>query len=346
MNNNIILFQDLTSTSFKSDRLRKNIKAALKEVGYTYSFEKLEKESQIAHFLPPFKYSQVERAKSLEKKVVISAFYTEGEKSSAISNLRSVNDISKITISKDYLKSFEKADKILVPSIEYKKALIKKGIKDKKINILSPGANTKIYRYLPETDMELSRRYYSINPDAKIVLFFGGVNDTKLINSFNEFARLRPDCKCVLLVTNKDSIDSISFKIKQLLRKSPENTIITSFKDINVYRSLLKNSRVLVYLNSYYIDEIQMLEAMASDLQVIGISSVFSKDILEREIIICRDNKKELFRDVSDFLDYKISNTISNASFYTEERDVKQIGLQLKEIYNDLFKEENEDDWY
>lgn len=345
MENSILIFQDTESTSFKSDRLRKNLKAGLKEANYNYYFDKLEKNPRIAHFLVPYKVNTIDRAKAFDKKVVVSAFYTEGEKNSALSNLRDSHDLNNLNIQNSYYKSLEKADLVLVPSEEYKDMLIKKGFNKNSIKILTPGVNTKIYQYLPESDMELARRYYSINESTKILLFFGSMKDKSLMSDLFEYARKRSDVKCILFLTNNEKVGSISYKIKNLLSKKPDNVIISNFTDINVYRSLLKNSRALIYFNSYKIDEIQMLEAMASGLQVIGYSRVFTKEVLDKEVVIAQDNKLDLFESINDFLEYKITNTISNALFYIEEKDVKYLGISLKSIYDSLLKKgEDEND--
>ena len=99
-------------------------------------------------------------------------------------------------------------------------------------------------------------------------------------------------------------------------------------------------------MNSILIDEIQLNEALASEIQVIGLDSVFSKAFLEKDVVIHRDNVKDLFIDICDYIDYKISGTISNASFYINEQDVQYIGEQLKEVYTNLLMEEQEDDRY
>ena len=346
MKKQVVLLQNLENSKFKSDRVRKVIKASLTEVGIGYASDKLSAEADIAHFIPPFKYSSVEQAITFDKKVVISAFYTEGEKSSAVSNYRNTMDLNKTNIYQNYLKSFQKADKILVPCNEYKELLIRKGIPESKIIILNAGANVKIYKYLPEKDMELTRRYYSLAPDTKLILVFGNLKDKGLMKSLVYLANFRRDCKIIFLATNGWLLDRPFTKIKMLFTKLPQNLILTKFKDINIYRSLLKNCRALVTMGHVLVDEIQLNEAFASEIQVIGLERTFSKEVLEKGIVIARDNKKDMFMDIGDFLDYRISNTISNASFYINEHDVQYTGEALKEIYNNLLMEEKEDDRY
>ena len=346
MKKDVVLFQNLEASRFKSDRMRKTIKAALTEANIGYSFDKLAGEAKIAHFIPPFKYSSVERAKTFDKKVIISAFYTEGEKTSCVSSYRNSVQLSKTSIPLNYYKSFQKADRILVPCEEYKDFLVKKGIDEEKILIQNPGANTQIYKYLPETDMELTRRYYSLAPDTKLLLFFGNPKDKALMNHVIALANLRKDCKLIFLATNAHTVEGFWVKFKRTFKKMPSNLILTTFKDINVYRSLLKNCRALIYLNSIMVDELQLNEALASEIQVIGLDSVFSKEFLEKDVVIHQNNVKDLFSDICDYIDYKISGTISNASFYIQEQDVQYIGEQLKQIYTDLLMEEQENDRY
>lgn len=346
MKKEVVLLQNLENSKFKADRVRKTIKASLTEVGIRYASDKITLEAKIAHFIPPFKYSSIEQAASFDKKIVISAFYTEEEKSSAVSNYRNTMDLNKTNIYSNYLKSFQKADRILVPCNEYKELLIKKGIPEEKINVVNAGANVKIYRYLPEKDMELTRRYYSLAPDTKLILIFGHLKDKRMMNSIVNLANLRKDCKVIFLGTNGRLLDRPLIKFKMLFVKLPPNLILTTFRDINIYRSLLKNCRVLVNLGHVLMDEIQLNEAFASEIQVIGLERTFSKEVLNSGIVISRDNKKDLFMDICDYLDYKISNTISNASFYINKHDVQYIGEALKEIYHNLLMEENEDDRY
>jgi hypothetical protein len=99
-------------------------------------------------------------------------------------------------------------------------------------------------------------------------------------------------------------------------------------------------------MDSILVDEIQLNEALASEIQVIGLDSVFSKAFLEKEVVLHKDNTKDLFVDICDYIDYRISGTISSASFYIQEQDVQYIGEQLKEIYTNLLKEEQDDDRY
>ena len=346
MKKEVVIFQNLEDTKFKSDRMRKTLKAALAENGINYSFDKITSEAKIAHFIPPFSYSTIEKAKTFDKKVVISAFYTEGEKTSCVSSYRNSILLSKTSIYSNYLKSFKRADRILVPCEEYKDLLIKNGISGEKILIVNAGVNNKIYKYLPETDMELTRRYYSLAPDTKLLLIFGNPKDKECMKKVYALANLRKDCKLIFLATNAYTVEGFWVKFKRKFQKKPSNLILTTFKDINVYRSLLKNCRVLIYMDSILVDEIQLNEALASEIQVIGLDSVFSKAFLEKEVVLHKDNTKDLFIDICDYIDYRISGTISSASFYIQEQDVQYIGEQLKEIYTNLLKEEQDDDRY
>lgn len=347
MKKEVILFQNLETSKFKSDRMRKTIKAALKASFIGYSFEKLDTEAKIAHFIPPFRFSTVEKTQSFDKKIVISAFYTEGEKSSSVSNYRNIKNLSKTNITQNYLKSFQKADKILVPNNQFVEVLRKKGIENSKIEVLNPGINVKIYKYLPETDMELTRRYYSLSEDIKILLIFGNAKDKECMSETIKLANLRKDCKIIFLATNPRPVEGFKARFKRIFsKKIPSNLILTTFKDINVYRSLLKNCRALIYFNTTLIDEIQLNEAFAAEIQVIGYDRCFSKAILDKNIVIHSDNHKDLFEKLCDYIDYKISGTISNASFYIEENDVKYTGEKLKEIYKNLLLEEENNDRY
>lgn len=339
----VCLFQDLNSTHFKSDRLRKNIKASLSSLNITYSFNKLDEDTNIAHFLYPFNSNQVALAYSNNKKIVMSLFYTEGEEKGGITNIYNVKKMEDLNISSFKMQDFYKASKILVPYEEFKNLLIKKGVKSDIIEVVSSGVRYGIYKYLPEKDMELAARYFSFNENEKIILSFGNIKDKNCLNYIYALAKLRPDIKIVFLVTNKINTKKMMFKMRLMLSKKPSNVIIDSFNDINIYRSLLKNCRCLVYFNEYLIDEIQLFEAFAAELQVIAYDKALPRKYIESNIILHSDDIKDVYKLVTDFLDYKISNTIQSAFDYVVENSVENIGKKLKEVYLQL-QGDNEND--
>ena len=121
----VCLFQDLNSTYFKSDRLRKNIKASLTATNIAYSFNKLDKGTNIAHFLYPFTSSQVSLAYNNNKKIVMSLFYTEGEEKAGITSIYNVKKTEDLNISnfEDKIENYgifylEKIKKILREEIK------------------------------------------------------------------------------------------------------------------------------------------------------------------------------------------------------------------------------------
>lgn len=334
------IWQKLKSTSFESDRLRKNLKAALKSANIEFNSNKIDQDADVVHFLYPFDQKHIDQAFDEDKKIIVSAFYTENEKMSSLSNIKTVKKINRITISTAEAKRLMKADVILVPNVEYKEVLARKGIDFDKIEVVNPGVNTSIYKYLTENDMDLARRYYSINSSQKIVLLFGSAEDKEAMKRLKRLAQTRSDAKFVFVSSTpvkKKNFLEITFGF---MKKEAPNVIITDFKDINVYRSLLKNARCLVYLTSYVTDEIQINEAFASELQVISLKSSLPERYYDSDILYCHEDINDLFKSVANYLDYKISPTISNASFYIEKYDVSNIGNQLKEIYNKLVNRE------
>lgn len=339
----IILLQDQKNCFFKSERLRKVIKAALEEDGIYYVYNKYDEDTKIAHILYPYSSSQFDLVYNNNKKIVMSLFYTEGEYKGALSDLVKSHDLNKLTISKLKLNEIYKVDKVLVPCDEFKNVLINKGVNRNKIKVLPPGANYKIYKYLPEKDMQLARRYFSINENDRIVLSFGNLNDKSCIDKLYTLARMRPDIKIIYFITNNINTKRLDLKIRLAFSKKPSNIYFTNFVDINIYRSILKNARCLVYFNSYLIDEVQLLEAFSSELQVFALDQALPRRYIESDLLLHSDDLKDLYKLITDFLDYKISNTISKAYDYVVEHDVKNFGEKLDEIYSKLEEENNYD---
>ena len=339
MLNKVLLYQDVKTAGFKSERIRKNIKAAYEDNGIEYTDNLADSDYLIAHLLLPFDESIIKSLYNDGKKIVVSIFYSETESKCNLTNIRITEDNENFNVANSFINALQKVNKVLVPYKEYADFLTSKGVEATKIEIVTPGINNRIYKYLSETDMSLAKRYFSIDDNTKIIVAFGSYLDKKCIANIEELSIKRPDVKIIFIGSDKLK-ESLFFKIRKAFRKQTyENIIYSSFVDINIYRSLLKNARAVLLLNSYFTDEVQVLEAFAAEAQVIALDSAVP-GILRNNLIIHSDDINDLFKLISDFLDYKISNTISKAHFYVDEQDVNKLGEKLKEIYLDLLKEE------
>lgn len=339
MEKKVLLLQDKKQSKQNSERLRKNIKAAYNDVGVVYTENINDVNYSIAHILPPVSLSFVNELKSRNKKVVLSLLYSETEQTASFTNYFKVDTNDELEVASSTLKHVEKCDLVLVPCDEYKELLTKRGIEKSKIKVVTPGINNKIYQYLSESDMELARRYFSISKEDKIITAFGSYNDKVCLERIEECARLRPDIKIIFLGSEypkKNIVQKIFDKIHQ---NKPNNVIYSQFIDINIYRSLLKNSRVVLLLNSKRVDLVQILEAFASEAQVIAIDDALPKEV-QTQMTIHSDDINDIYKMLGNFLEYKISNTISEAHFYVIERDVANLGISLLNIYEKLESEE------
>lgn len=335
----VLLLQNKELAGWRAERIRKNVKAAFVDGNIPYTDNIAEPDFQIAHLLFPFTGEEIDQLIADNKKIVASVCYSETDENSAFTNIATCMDEDKMDIENSRINSLLKVDKVLVPCEEYFNLLVQNGIDPQKISILSPGINNQIYRYLTEEDMTLAKKYFKIDENTKMLVAFGNYKDKACLDRIHEIAKLRPDCVIVFLGTNTIE-ESIFKKIKDKINKNYlPNVIYARFVDINVYRSLLKNVRAVLLLNSYLTDEVQILEAFAAECQVIAYDKAIPQ-ALRNSLVIHSDDEKDIYKMLSNFLDYKISNTISKEHFYVTERDVSVIGEKLNEIYSSVLKEE------
>lgn len=327
----IILYQSKDKAKFKAERIRKNIKAALIENNVSFN-SNLNARGSIVHLIAPFPFSVIKQAKENEKQIVLSVFYTKEEHNNK--SYVSVEQFFKQDFSKIVIDAFGAADKVLVPLEEYKEALISKGIEKDKIEIVTSGINLQIYKFLPETDMGLAKRYFSIGPETKIILSFVDYEDNEALDRLNAVALARPDSIVITIGTGKYK-KPLFKRFSKNYKKQASNLILSSFIDINIYRSLLKNARVVLFMNSYLVDEVQILESLAAETQIIAYDKAMPRKYLQ-PFILHTDDLNDLNKMLFNYLDYKISSTVSDAYFFVENCDVKQLGERLKEIYNTL----------
>lgn len=159
--------------SFEGARLRKNIKGGL-ELNDIKWVDSVFADPDVCHYLSPVDVTKARDAKDDGYPVVVSALYSESDPFGCFLDRDNNNCCS---LPPRSLKILELADKILVPCLSAKNLLFQCGLKNKNIEVVSPGVNLTRFEDLDALESEVFPRYYRIQKNEKYVVSVGDFED-------------------------------------------------------------------------------------------------------------------------------------------------------------------------
>ena len=235
------------------------------------------------------------------------------------------------------LRMYRKADLIITPT-NYSKGLIEnyKGV-NCPVYAVSNGIMVEDYKY-DEAKAKAFDEYFKLPKDKKIVICAGLYFERKGITDFFEIARSMPDVTFIWFGYLKPFMTQL--KILKAIKNRPANVLMPGYVDINVLRGAFMRSNAFLFLSHEENEGIAVLEAMASRLPVIVRDIGVFKDWLTNKKDVLKGNNNQEFKEALEYIfNNDVSDMVENAYQKTVERNLKDIGNKLKEIYQTIDNE-------
>lgn len=332
----ICLFQDDEKIFRKSGigRALKHQREALRlaKVDFTLDYKD---EYDIIHLntINPKSFMLAKLAKKNHKKVIFHAHSTEEDfrNSFALSN-----QIAPL-FRKWLIKCYSTADVLLTPT-PYSKTLIDKmGFKVPIIPI-SNGINLDDFRLNNEKKKKF-QQHFKLNKQQKTVISVGHYFERKGIVDFIEIARSFPDIKFIWFGHTSSTL--LTENVKKAIRNRPSNVILPGYIDGDIIQGAFQSADMFFFPSYEETEGIVVLEALASKTQVLVRDIEVYSPWLKNKIncFMGRDNN-EFKKTIEDYLDGKIDSTVEAGYKVAEERSIERIGNQLKNIYQQILKNE------
>ena len=274
------------------------------------------------------------RARKKGKKVVYHAHSTEEDYKDGFILAKQTSKLFKWWLVKCY-----KQGNVLITPTEYSKKLISsyRGLTNKKIYPISNGIELDFFK----CDKELGKKFreiYNIKDNEKVIISIGLYIERKGIVDFVELAKRMPEYKFIWF--GYSSLMFSTRKAKKAVKTKLDNLIFAGYVERDMIMSALNGCDLYIFPTLEETEGIPIVEALACKTKAIvrdipvfdpwlvdGKNVYKAKDVDEFEIKI----KKILNNELPDLTEegYKVA----------EERDLKSIGIQLKEVYESLEKE-------
>ena len=308
---------------------------ALDSVGVEYTTN-LSDDYDILHINTyfPKSYRVAVKAKKRGKKIVYHAHSTEEDFRNGFIFSRQISPLFK----KWLIKCYSLGDVIVTPTIYSKKLLEGYGI-DRNIYAISNGVEIEFFKRNVSEGKRFRKEYGYKNSD-KVIIGIGLYIERKGIVDFVKLAERLPEYQFIWF--GYSPLSAATKPVRKAVNTKLPNLKFAGYVEQSMIKAAMSGCDLYVFPTLEETEGIPIIEACASKTKALirdipvfdgwlfdGVNVYKAKDIDEFEIKI----KKIIEGELPDLVDvaYEVA----------KRRDIKQVGLELKEVYEDVLRMDN-----
>ncbi len=282
----------------------------------------------------PKSYLLAKRAKKKGKKIVYHAHSTEEDFRDGFIFCRQIAPLFK----KWLIKCYRLGDVIVTPTL-YSKRLLEgyKGLENKKIYAISNGIEIEFFKKNKKLG-EKFRQDYHIKKDEKVIIGIGLYIERKGIVDFVELAKRLPEYKFIwfgyspLAAATKPVRDAVNTKL--------DNLLFAGYVEREVIREAMNGCDLYLFPTLEETEGIPIVEACACETDaIIRDIPIFDGWLEDGKNVYKAKDIDDFEKKIKDFLNGKLPSVAKNAYKVAQERDLKYVGKQLHQVYDEVLKE-------
>lgn len=320
------------SINYEGVRFRKTLKGACELLGITYT-DKPNRRFEICNILAarPKELAVWHRAKRAKRPVVVWALRCENDPEARML----FNDGGTFKLLPDAFKILNEADLVLAPSIFAREFLREQGI-ERPMLVLADGINLARFNKDNVAEKALFNRYFKTKPTDNVVISTGGIDDDSGIEDVILIARLVPNAQFYYFAVNDIKLLG-SKRLSDLQKLAPVNLTISNLVPDDVYRSALMNASIFLEPAKKYASTISIMEAMASETQVIIRNKAFYKDgLINYDTCFVGADASSLAELIARYLKHEFPSKTAIAKQLVMQNDLPIFAQSVKEIFEKL----------
>ncbi len=293
----------------------------------------LQDDYDIVHlnFYGPNSYSLAKKAHKKGKKVVYHAHSTEEDFKNGFIFSKQISPAFK----KWLIKCYSLGDVIITPTPYSKKILEGYGI-EKKIYAISNGIELDKFKYNPKSKKTFRERYH-YNKNDKVIIGIGLYIERKGIVDFVELAKRLPQYKFIwfgyspLSAATKDVREAVNTKL--------DNLVFAGYVEQEIIVEAMNGCDIYLFPTHEETEGIPIIEACACKTTAIVRDIPIFEDWLEDGVNVYKAKNLDEFEDKTKKIINKELPSLGDKAYkVAKERDIKIIGKQLKEVYEEVLK--------
>ncbi len=272
-------------------------------------------------------------AKKNGKKVVYHAHSTEEDFRNSFVFSNQIAPVFK----KWLISCYSLGDYIITPTPYSKKLLEGYGIK-KPIRAISNGIELEFFK--PSyTAGKAFRKQYKYKRKDKVIMGIGLYLERKGILDFVELAKRLPQYKFIWF--GYTPLYAVPTKIREAVKTKLPNLIFAGYVEPEVIRGAFSGADLYLFPTLEETEGIPILEACAMKQKALIRDIPIFEDWLTDGVNVYKaKNVDEFEQKIKDILEGKLPSLVDAGYKVAQERDIKKIGEQLKEVYEIVLKQE------
>ena len=319
----------MTSNSGLGKAIKHQEKALeLAKVPYTTN---LKDDYDIIHinFYGPRSYHLAKKAHRQGKKVVYHAHSTEEDYKSGFIFAKQTAHLFK----KWLIKCYSLGDVIVTPTPYSKKLLEGYGIK-KKIYAISNGIELDFFKEDKHLKKEFRKKYGYKDTD-KVIFGIGLYIERKGIVDFVELAKRMKEYKFIWF--GYSPLAAATKPVKKAVHTKLDNLTFAGYVEPSMIKSAMNGADLFLFPTLEETEGIPIIEACACKCDaIIRDIPIFDGWLKDGKNVYKAKDVDEFERKIRLFFDGKLKSLASNSYEVAEERDLKNIGNKLKNIYEEV----------
>lgn len=275
-------------------------------------------------------YFYAKKMKKKGKKIVYHAHSTEEDFRNSFHFSNLVSPLFKKWICKCY----SLGDIIITPT-QYSKRLLQNYNLNRPIKAISNGVDTKFFCRDEKAGSEF-RKKYNFTKEDKIVVGIGLYIERKGILDFVELAKRLPEYKFIWF--GHSPLWASPRKIKKAVSTKLDNLIFAGYVEQDVIKSALSGADIYLFPTLEETEGIPILEALTSRIPTI-IRDIPVFEEYEENIHVYKARSVDEFEiKIKQMMEGKLPNLTKKGYDLALSKDVKLVGKQLIDTYEELLK--------
>ncbi len=273
------------------------------------------------------------KAKKQGKKVIFHAHSTEEDFKNSFMFTNALAPAFKTWIKSLY----GQADLLLTPTPYSKKLLLSYGLKEPIIP-LSNGIDLNFWK-ADENARKRFREKYNFKDTDKVIMSVGLFIERKGILEFLELAKRMPEYKFIWFGQPYESLQQP--KVKEALKNKPNNAYFPGYIESKELKDAYAGCDVYIFPTKEETEGIVLLEALAMKTNtIISDIPIYDDWLTDGYNVYKAKTVSEFEEKIKGIINGDLPSLTDNGYKLAKERDIKNIGYKLKEIYEQLLEKD------
>lgn len=280
----------------------------------------------------PESYIMGKKAKKMGKKVIFHAHSTEEDFRNSFLLSNQVAPLFKTWLKKVY----SSADLIITPT-PYSKRLLENYDLEKPILAISNGIDLAFFKKDCNEGI-IFREKFHFDESDKIIMSVGLYIERKGILDFVEMAKKLPEYKFIWF--GYTNLNTVPIKIKEAVETKLDNLYFPGYVPREILKGAYSGADLFWFPTYEETEGIVLLEALAMKIPVLVRDIPIYEGWFQDGINIYKGKDNEEFEiKIKGILEGNLPSLVEEGYKVAKDRDIKEIGKQLKEAYEQVLKE-------